>query len=491
MLIYGITRTDPRKLATLDDGVIYHLDHQARSDGVHYSDNFNSFAAQLIGMHSNAMSNMGDVENPDGFWAPVVDTVPLISKWLNLDIIYQGWEGSEIIVSQGTLILAANPAVTDAIFTEIQPYWEQNLVYSYIAQTYLTDDEIQRQTYKTIETTYWHYGKEEWVTIDMEVVDSSEGVAKDYYENGAADVQDELSPYFDQPDVQAAFAESALFLSLTQDQRFAYSSMSRADQYNMLFEDTADYDQYMQDNHAFNLLNMSMIQVQTQQYRDIDLTAIGGQLADRGIDGYSWFRAEFEAETTVIRYDAVSDVLDPIVRLYYGVLGRAPEKDGIEWWVNTFNTDDSKVIEQMAADFAWSQEFLGVDPEQGPTAEQLVTAMYENVLGRAPDDEGYEWWMEKAELAFEHDLRAGTVPGTSETHWISPDDEDVFTFGRIVTGFTESPEYIEGSMADVYASGIALWGPSYEDLIEIGPDLGFTAQELVGVETTHEDYFLI
>ena len=314
------------------------------------------------------------------------------------------------------------------------------------------------------------------------------GVAQDYYEQGPDAVQDELSPFFDEPDVQAAFAESALYLSLTQDQRWAYGQMEREDQYEMLFVDPSDYDSYMASNQAFNLLNMKMWTLEQNQHVEIDLTDIGERLADAGIDGYEWFRAEFEVETAVIKYQGVQDVIDPLARLYYGVLGRTPEKDGFEYWIETSN--DGVVLQDIAADFAWSKEFLGpdVDMNQGPTAEQLIMALYENVLDRAPDGEGYEWWLEKAELAFEHDLRGGTVPGTTDITLISGEDE-VFTFGRIVTGFTESPEFVDAMVADVYAIEVAHWGVNLEDLIDA--DLGFDPVDLVGTEVSQDDFFLI
>jgi len=450
------------KVGIIDEGTIYYTSHQVRADSVHYIEDSLDRSQSLTQMHIQPYGE----EHID-----FVSTEPLINKWLDALGADSAWSES--------------PVVTDALMTEIAPWWEQDAVYSYIAHEYLTEDEIRSVTMEMVEDSYWDYDLGKTVYVEYEMATGATGVAQDYYEKGPDAVQDELSPFFDKPDVQAAFAESALYLSLTQDQRWDYGQMEREDQYEMLFVD--DYDTYMASNKAFNLLNLSMWDLEVKQHVEIDLADIGDRLSKAGIDGYEWFREEFEAETTVMRYEGVQAVVDPIARLYYGVLGRTPEKDGFEYWIEKSN--DGAVLQDMAADFAWSKEFLGdVDLNVGPTAEQLVIALYENVLDRAPDGEGYEWWLDKAELAIEHDLRGGTVPGTTDITLISGEDE-VFTFGRIVTGFTESEEFVDSMVADVYAIEVAHWGVNLEDLIDA--DLGFEPVDLVGIEVSQADFFLI
>ena len=474
MIEYGRSIANPTKIAEwdADSGNVFYRYHQGRTAGLHGAE-VRDGGDNLLGMYRSVGPNSGN---------PNFD-IPMQSK--DTEAISDRWTNG---------IVTDSLVVTDAAMAELQAYWEQNLVYTYIAKTYLTETEILATTVEIGPFTYWSESQQKYITIDeWEYVTVEGGLAKDYYEGGAAAVEATLSVYFDKPDVQAAFAESALFLSLTENQRLEYTQMSRDDQYAMLFEAAEDYDSYMGSRQVVDLVQMNTKDLIQDQYHPIDLTEIGEALAEQGIDGHAWFMAEYTEQTQSLYYEAVTDAVDPIVRLYYGVLDRVPDEGGLEWWIHAFNSDDSKVIEQMGADFAWSVEFLGddIDLEAGPTAEQLVTALYENVLGRAPDDDGYDWWLNKAELAFEYDLRAGTVPGTAQTTWLSPDDEEVFTFGRIVTGFTESEEYIEQTVVDVYAAEVAIWGVNLKDLVDEGEAMGFETDELIGVEMAVEDFFLV
>jgi hypothetical protein len=82
-------------------------------------------------------------------------------------------------------------------------------------------------------------------------------------------------------------------------------------------------------------------------------------------------------------------------------------------------------LADMAQYFASSGEFAQLTG--GLTNAQFVTYCYENVLGRAPDPPGYNEWLRL--------LNEG---------WLNR--------GQVMLGFSESPEYIDGTVSNVRVS---------------------------------------
>ncbi len=105
---------------------------------------------------------------------------------------------------------------------------------------------------------------------------------------------------------------------------------------------------------------------------------------------------------------------DQIQRLYRAVLGRIPDEGGFQHWMGRYRNGESLL--DIATEFAASSEFadrFGVDP----TDAALIDALYMNVLGRAGDDEGVAFWLGR---------RA-----------------DDMTIPELLAAFAESPENIE------------------------------------------------
>jgi hypothetical protein len=77
-------------------------------------------------------------------------------------------------------------------------------------------------------------------------------------------------------------------------------------------------------------------------------------------------------------------------RLYKAAFDRAAEPSGLGFWINAL--DSGAILSEVAAGFIHSQEFqtrYGVNPTQS----DLVRLLYENVLDRQPDAQGYEFWL--------------------------------------------------------------------------------------------------
>jgi hypothetical protein len=161
--------------------------------------------------------------------------------------------------------------------------------------------------------------------------------------------------------------------------------------------------------------------------RDATLTGNGPndftvRLHDETIRATSVQRIEFvDGEVTFAGNGTQPDfTLDPeaasIARMYYTVLGRAPEFDGLYYWSEHFMEAGNRNLNRTAPHFCTSPEFRQRYGEN-LSDTQLVTKLYENILGRDPTgDSGFQFWMNRL------------AEGASR-----PD---------IVVGISESPEHI-------------------------------------------------
>ena len=159
--------------------------------------------------------------------------------------------------------------------------------------------------------------------------------------------------------------------------------------------------------------------------------------------------------------DEASQIVDPVIRLYQSAFGRQPDSDGFD--VNVQFLRDGGTVEQLSAAFTVTAEFTNRFGTSDTVDSAYLTALFLNVLGRTPTDAEVDAWI-----------------ATGEDR------------GGVLRGFSESPEYIVNSQADVdrllnnVASGIPL-DPT-KSLAETpgGPiaNLGATASILVAENST-------
>ena len=74
---------------------------------------------------------------------------------------------------------------------------------------------------------------------------------------------------------------------------------------------------------------------------------------------------------------------EDITELYKTILGREPDKDGLDWWVNSQAT-----LDEIKSEFLKSPEYV-----MKSRLEQ-ITKLYQEVLGRDPDADGLKFWAE-------------------------------------------------------------------------------------------------
>jgi hypothetical protein len=77
-------------------------------------------------------------------------------------------------------------------------------------------------------------------------------------------------------------------------------------------------------------------------------------------------------------------------RLYQAAFDRKPDVSGLDYWYHQLNS--GMTLEQVASGFINSVEFKALYGNNSSNAE-LVTLLYDNVLHRAPDTGGLNYWM--------------------------------------------------------------------------------------------------
>ena len=79
---------------------------------------------------------------------------------------------------------------------------------------------------------------------------------------------------------------------------------------------------------------------------------------------------------------------DFVTRFYTDVLGRSPDNDGLNNWVNQLKSNNSSA-DDIATGFFFSQEFI----DQNTSNNEFVTIAYKTLLGRDADVNGLDNWV--------------------------------------------------------------------------------------------------
>lgn len=77
-------------------------------------------------------------------------------------------------------------------------------------------------------------------------------------------------------------------------------------------------------------------------------------------------------------------------RIYRAAFNRSPDEQGLGFWIDQM--DRGMTLEAVAQGFVSSAEF-GALYGANPSNEETVSKFYQNVLHRAPDPAGYDYWV--------------------------------------------------------------------------------------------------
>ena len=85
----------------------------------------------------------------------------------------------------------------------------------------------------------------------------------------------------------------------------------------------------------------------------------------------------------------------PIVALYHFVLGREPDKEGLEYWIGESKKGVS--TDKIASFFMESNEYSSL-MSNDITDDTFIETLYSNGFNRASDTEGKAYWLEILKL---------------------------------------------------------------------------------------------
>lgn len=81
-----------------------------------------------------------------------------------------------------------------------------------------------------------------------------------------------------------------------------------------------------------------------------------------------------------------------LIEMYVTIAGRAPDAGGLAFWSEVM--EGGKTIDYIAGEMWETADAKTIYP-RSMTTEEVVTAVYGNVLNRSPDDEGLNYWVER------------------------------------------------------------------------------------------------
>jgi len=77
-------------------------------------------------------------------------------------------------------------------------------------------------------------------------------------------------------------------------------------------------------------------------------------------------------------------------RIYQAAFDRTPDNDGLKYWIGAMDSGVS--LATVSSGFIGSAEFQKLYGTS-PSNELFVTKLYDNVLHRTPDPDGYNYWV--------------------------------------------------------------------------------------------------
>lgn len=123
-----------------------------------------------------------------------------------------------------------------------------------------------------------------------------------------------------------------------------------------------------------------------------------------------------------------------LMRLYYAVLGRGPDANGLDYWCDQIDAGTTRT--QVANGFLSSPEFLNATGSLG--TPEFVEFLYTHILGRPSDSVG-------------------------KTYWVNLLDSSSMTRGGVLMGFSESPEH-RGNTAAYLSNGLWETDQKFQDV---------------------------
>ncbi|MFZ6873567.1 DUF4214 domain-containing protein [Undibacterium sp. Di27W] len=98
-------------------------------------------------------------------------------------------------------------------------------------------------------------------------------------------------------------------------------------------------------------------------------------------------------------------------RIYQAAFGRVPDLAGLGYWIKQM--DQGSNLSSVAASFMQSAEFKTLYGATNPSTDSFLTTLYRNILGRQPDQAGFDYW--KAEIQANRITLPGVLASFTES----------------------------------------------------------------------------
>lgn len=157
----------------------------------------------------------------------------------------------------------------------------------------------------------------------------------------------------------------------------------------------------------------------------------------------------------------------PAIRLYAAYFERLPDKGGLDYWVGKLNS--GKKLDQVSAQFAASSEFK---TKYGNTTNaQFVALVYGNVLDRAPDAAGLQYWVKKLDQGMSRGTVMTNFSESSEGKRVFQPQVTATLLGlgmlkKIPTGALLTSLLAAGEQSPEQAARVLLDSPEYANTVD-------------------------
>ncbi len=148
---------------------------------------------------------------------------------------------------------------------------------------------------------------------------------------------------------------------------------------NMVGSPALDLMVYESSRHDFHI---------SRELDHIAVSFVGSTATDRL---YDVERVQFSEGILALDTDYL-DAAGSAYRLYQAAFDREPDLGGLNYWI--LQMDMGSSLQDVATSFVSSAEFQDLYGAQ-PSAEALVNQYYLHVLARAPDTEGFNYWVDQ------------------------------------------------------------------------------------------------
>jgi hypothetical protein len=187
--------------------------------------------------------------------------------------------------------------------------------------------------------------------------------------------------------------------------------------------------------------------------------------------------------------DLSAEEFESFIELYIAYFNRAPDAMGLNFWGTAFS--DGTSLEDIATLFAGQPETVEAYPE-GTSNEDFVTTVYNNVLGRIPDQAGFDFWVDQLNRSdvtgvtrdqFILDALGGVEEGSADRAYLD-DKVDIGAYFAVTNGMSDldnasaAMAVFNGSEASKDDAVAAIDG-YYQDALD--PESGEFLMPVVGV----------